>query len=74
MAGVINLRRAIEVLKDRRFTIVGLDHRAERSMHQIPPPERPLALVVGAEGEGISRLVRESCDLLVSILADGRIP
>jgi 23S rRNA (guanosine2251-2'-O)-methyltransferase len=72
VASVVNLRRAIENLKDRRFTVVGLDQGAEASIHDGLPPDRPLALVVGAEGEGISRLVRESCDLLVSIPLAGR--
>jgi 23S rRNA (guanosine2251-2'-O)-methyltransferase len=72
VARVANLTRAVERLKDRGFSVVGLDHRASTSIHDEEPPPRPLALVVGAEGEGISRLVRESCDFLVSIPMAGR--
>ena len=72
VARVANLTRALESLKDRRFTVVGLDHRATLGIHEAPPPERPLALVVGSEDVGLSRLVSESCDLLVSIQMPGR--
>lgn len=69
---VPNLTRAIERLKDRGFTIVGLDHRAEATIHDAEPPARPLAIVVGSEGEGMSRLVRKACDVVVSIPLAGR--
>jgi 23S rRNA (guanosine2251-2'-O)-methyltransferase len=71
VARVANLRRAIDRLKDRGVFVVGLDHRAAATIHDAPPA-RPLALVVGAEGAGISRLVREGCDLLVAIPMRGR--
>ncbi|HCO01973.1 MAG TPA: 23S rRNA (guanosine(2251)-2'-O)-methyltransferase RlmB [Actinobacteria bacterium] len=71
VARVHNLVRALESLQDRGFTTVGLDQRAQATIHDAAPG-RPLALVVGAEGEGISRLVRERCDLLVSIPMPGR--
>lgn len=71
VARVVNLTRTLESLKDRGFTVVGLDHEAAATIDD-PPPEPPLALVVGAEGQGISRLVREACDLLVSIPVAGR--
>jgi 23S rRNA (guanosine2251-2'-O)-methyltransferase len=70
-ARVTNLQRAIEQLKDRGFTVIGLDQRADTTIHDAPP-ERPLAVVVGSEGIGLSRLVRESCDVLVSIPMPGR--
>ena len=70
---VTNVARAVEGLRDRGFTVVGLDQRAEVSMHEAPDPERPLALVLGDEGAGISRLVRESCDLLVRIPLSGHV-
>lgn len=72
LARVANVSRAIERLKDRGFTVVGLDQRADRTIHDVPPPPRPAALVVGSEGEGMSRLVREGCDQLVSIPLGGR--
>lgn len=72
VARVANLRRALDQLKDRGFVVVGLDHRAERTVHDPPPRGRPLVLVVGAEDVGLSRLVREGCDELVAIPMAGR--
>jgi 23S rRNA (guanosine2251-2'-O)-methyltransferase len=72
LARVPNLPRAIDRLKDLGFTVVGLDQRAGRTIHDATPPERPIALVVGAEDTGISRLVREACDVMVSIPMSGR--
>lgn len=71
VARVPNLVRAIERLQDRGFFVAGLDGRGE-DLRRAPPPERPLALVVGSEGEGLSRLVRERCDALVAIPMAGR--
>jgi 23S rRNA (guanosine2251-2'-O)-methyltransferase len=70
-ARVTNLVRTLEHLKDRGFTVVGLDHRASQSILGESPPGRPLVLVVGSEGAGLSRLVSESCDRLVSIPMPG---
>jgi 23S rRNA (guanosine2251-2'-O)-methyltransferase len=72
VARVANISRALENLKKRGFYAVGLDQRARSDIHQAPPPPRPLALVVGAEDVGLSRLVRESCDELVAIPMAGR--
>jgi len=71
-ARVPNLPRAMECLKDRGFFFVGLDQRAEVNIHEALVPQGPLGLVVGAEERGISRLVRESCELLVAIPMRGR--
>ena len=67
VARVPNLARTIEHLKERGFFVVGLDHDAPTTIHEAPPPSPPLLLVLGAEDVGLSRLVRESCDLLVAI-------
>ena len=72
VARVPNLTRAIGHLKDKGFSVVGLDHRATMTIHEAPVPERPLALVVGSEDRGISRLVGETCDLTVAIPMAGR--
>ena len=72
MARVTNLRRSVETLKDRRFTVIGLDG-AGSSIYDEPCPEGLVALVVGAEDAGISRLVREGCDLLVALPMGGRV-
>jgi 23S rRNA (guanosine2251-2'-O)-methyltransferase len=72
VAVVTNIRRSVDVLKGRGFHVVGLDHRAAVTIHDAGPAPRPIALVVGSEDKGISRLVREGCDLLVSIPLVGR--
>lgn len=72
VARVPNLTRVLEHLRDRGFCVAGLDHRAEIDIHRSEAPPLPLALVVGSEGTGISRLVRESCDQLVSISMRGK--
>ncbi len=72
-ARVANISRAIDRLRDAGFTAVGLDGDAERSIYDEPCPDGRVALVVGAEGSGLSRLVREHCDLLVSLPMRGRV-
>jgi 23S rRNA (guanosine2251-2'-O)-methyltransferase len=71
VARVANLPRALDRLKDRGFLVVGLDTDGQ-DFREAPPASRPLALVVGSEGEGLSRLVRERCDLLVALPLAGR--
>ena len=70
VARVPNLTRAISRLRDRGFAPVGLDPTGADLWRADPP--RPMVLVVGAEGAGLSRLVRERCDLLVSIPMRGK--
>lgn len=58
---VPNLVRSIEELKKSGYWAVGLDHMADRDIWEDPLPDR-MALIVGSEGDGLSRLVSESCD------------
>jgi len=71
VARVANLTQALGRLKERGFFVVGLDERASTGIDSDPPP-RPVVMVVGSEGFGLSRLVAESCDLLVSIPMGGK--
>ncbi|MBI3648040.1 MAG: RNA methyltransferase [Actinobacteria bacterium] len=73
LARVTNVTRAIERLKDARFSVVGLDGSAPHSIYDGPCPSGRVAIVIGSEGGGMSRLVRESCDLLVSLPMRGRV-
>jgi 23S rRNA (guanosine2251-2'-O)-methyltransferase len=73
VASVPNLSRALERLKDNGFFVVGLDGEAEASVYDEPCPEGRVALVVGSEGEGLSRLVGEHCDLLVRLPMRGAL-
>jgi 23S rRNA (guanosine2251-2'-O)-methyltransferase len=72
-ARVANLSRAIERLQDAGFTVIGLDEEAPRSIYEDVCPTGRVALVLGSEGFGISRLVREHCDLLVSLPMHGKV-
>jgi len=63
---VTNLARTLSELKERTIWIVGADERAEKTLYEADLPES-IAWVLGAEGEGMRRLTRESCDLLVRI-------
>ncbi len=66
-----NLSRTIEQLQDGGLRVVGTADQADRSLYDVAL-DGPMAWVLGAEGTGIRRLVREHCDLLVSIPMAGR--
>ncbi|CPP85759.1 tRNA/rRNA methyltransferase [Bordetella pertussis] len=63
---VTNLARTMRELKERDVWLVGTDDQAGESMHQVDA-RRSMAWVMGAEGEGMRRLTRETCDQLVRI-------
>jgi 23S rRNA (guanosine2251-2'-O)-methyltransferase len=63
---VTNLARTMRDLKERGIWLIGADDSAEQSLYNARL-EGPVAMVLGAEGEGLRRLTRDSCDLLVSI-------
>jgi 23S rRNA (guanosine2251-2'-O)-methyltransferase len=67
-----NLTRVIEELKKRNIWVVGLAGEA-KTLYTQANLTGPLALVVGNEGKGISRLVREHCDLLIKLPMYGHI-
>lgn len=69
---VPNLTAAVEELKRAGFWVVGADADAAQVCFEADLTGR-MALVMGAEHRGISRLVREHCDLLVRIPMHGRI-
>ncbi len=72
-ARVANITKAIERLKDAGFTVAGLDAEAPGSIYGQPCPTGRLAVVVGSEGTGMSRLAREHCDVLVSLPMRGKV-
>jgi 23S rRNA (guanosine2251-2'-O)-methyltransferase len=69
---VTNLARTLGELKEREIWVVGTDERAEQSLYAADLPQA-IAWVMGAEGEGMRRLTRESCDQLVSIPMRGSV-
>ena len=71
-AEVVNIARALEVLKEARTWTVGLAGDAPQTYDKIDLTE-PTALVLGAEGTGLRRLVRERCDMLMAIPMRGHV-
>ena len=72
VAAVTNLARALGLLKERGIWVVGTDGEAEQTLYAADL-NRPLALVLGAEGAGMRRLTRERCDFLVRIPMAGQV-
>jgi 23S rRNA (guanosine2251-2'-O)-methyltransferase len=72
VARVNNLNDVILKLKEQRIWIFGLDEEGEAPFGKADF-KLPLALVVGGEGKGLSRLVRERCDFLVKIPMHGQV-
>ena len=68
----VNLPRTIDILKENGFWIVGTDAAAESRIYDVDLKGR-IALVVGGEGRGLSRLVKEKCDFLVSFPIKGQV-
>lgn len=73
VARVGSLGVALEQAKQAGLWVVGLDEAAEEDLWASELLEPPLALVLGAEGRGISRGVRDRCDGLVKIPSTGRL-
>jgi 23S rRNA (guanosine2251-2'-O)-methyltransferase len=69
---VTNLARTLSELKERNIWVVGADERAEKNLYAADLPDS-IAWVLGAEGEGMRRLTRESCDLIVRIPMRGEV-
>jgi len=72
VAQVTNLTRTADALKKRGIWIVGLAGEAAQD-YDCVDLNRPLALVVGNEGKGIGRLLREHCDFLVRLPMRGHV-
>jgi 23S rRNA (guanosine2251-2'-O)-methyltransferase len=67
IAQITNLARSIDDAKAFGCFIVGLDGDADTTVDSMEIADQPLYVIVGSEGKGLSRLVREKCDLLISI-------
>jgi len=70
---VTNLVRTMAELKAQGVWVVGLEHMPEAQSYVEADLNMPLALVVGSEGQGLRRLVRERCDLLVRLPMRGKV-
>ena len=72
LVSVQNLARALAALHERGYLLVGLDSDGDIDLNEAPL-QRPLALVLGAEGKGLRQLTRASCDRLARLDLPGRI-
>lgn len=69
---VTNLARTMRQLKERDVWLIGTDDQASGTFHDVDAT-RSIAWVMGAEGEGMRRLTRETCDELVRIPMQGSV-
>lgn len=70
---VSNLAQTLEQMKRENMWAVGLEATPTALLYTEADLDRPLALVVGSEGSGISRLLRDRCDFLIRLPMRGRI-
>lgn len=69
---VVNLARTLRSLQERGIWLVGLDGYADQGLFELDL-KGPLALVMGAEGQGLRRLTKEHCDFLANIPMVGTV-
>ena len=72
IADVVNIARALEELKESGVWTVGLTGDSAKRLDQVDLTV-PTAVVLGAEGSGLRRLVRDRCDWLASIPMKGHV-
>ncbi len=72
VASVTNLARTLDLIKEQGIWVVGTEGEAGQTLYAADL-NRPLALIVGAEGGGMRRLTRERCDFVVRIPMAGQI-
>ena len=67
VAQVTNMARTIDDAKKPGCFVIGLDGESDETLSGMKVAKENVMIVVGSEGKGLSRLVREKCDLVVSI-------
>lgn len=72
LAEVVNIKHAIDKMKKLNITIIGAEAGSELTPWDIDM-KVPLALVIGSEGHGLRRTVREMCDFVVSLPMKGKV-
>ena len=70
---VSNLGNAINELKKKNFWIIGADPSAKKSVYDSSIDDLDIALVIGSEGKGISKKIKDECDFLFSIPKFGNV-
>lgn len=69
---VTNLHQTILTLKEHGFWVVGTDMKTNETIHDIQV-DTDLCIVIGSEGRGMSRLIRDHCDYIVKIPMQGHV-
>jgi 23S rRNA (guanosine2251-2'-O)-methyltransferase len=69
---VTNMARTIDELKERGVWIAGTDASGKQDYRQLDGT-MPLGLVIGSEGKGMGRLVRDKCDFLINLPMAGKV-
>ncbi|RLQ91781.1 23S rRNA (guanosine(2251)-2'-O)-methyltransferase RlmB [Falsibacillus albus] len=72
VARVTNLARTIDEMKDRGIWVFGTDAKGSEDYRKMDG-SIPLALVIGSEGKGMGRLIREKCDFLIHLPMVGKV-
>jgi 23S rRNA (guanosine2251-2'-O)-methyltransferase len=72
VARATNLVRALKAYQSAGLFVAGLDARGSTGVDALDAADGPLVLVVGSEGKGLSRLVADTCDLLINIPMPGK--
>jgi 23S rRNA (guanosine2251-2'-O)-methyltransferase len=72
IAQVVNLARAVEAIKARDVWVVALHGEAQQTLYELDL-RGGLAFVIGSEGEGVSRLLREKADIVARLPMRGRV-
>ncbi|MFD2681018.1 23S rRNA (guanosine(2251)-2'-O)-methyltransferase RlmB [Bacillus seohaeanensis] len=72
VARVTNLSRTIDELKERGLWVAGTDAKGDQDFRQLDGT-LPICLVIGSEGKGMSRLLRDKCDFLVQLPMIGHV-
>jgi 23S rRNA (guanosine2251-2'-O)-methyltransferase len=73
VARAVNLTRTLREYASAGLMVAGLDADGEETVDELTVASDPLVIVVGGEGKGLSRLVRETCDVTVSIPMSGAV-
>jgi 23S rRNA (guanosine2251-2'-O)-methyltransferase len=69
---VTNLHQTLRTLKERGFWVVGTDMDTQDTIHDFHV-DTDLCIVIGSEGKGMSRLIRDNCDYIVKIPMEGHV-
>lgn len=72
VTAVPNIKHAIHQMKENKIMVIGVEADAPTSLWEVDLAQ-PIAVVVGSEGKGIRKTVKEYCDLIVSLPMKGRI-